>query len=497
MHRLLAIALVTACGVPGVPVLVDAGPLDVRPDPFQGMFDEVAEFPHTNCTPGSLSGFARAGYWPDLGMRTTSDGVLQTFVAGDTDDLIAEHTLAADDLLVRVSAVVWTSGGSAWRLKAIDLCGVDADGTLRGSVVTCEERFIGSLACDPEPVTAALLRRIAGEADGDHLVMLGELRGDWPTGVTANLRVEGDIAVLARGLDGIRIVSVANPAAPVALAHSHSGNRDVSDVELVRGVDGRRYVIAGGKPASQIIDITDPEHPQLVAEVPFAADAVAVEGPVAYFVSEASARIDVYDLSLPPMPKRIARFEPVGSFAWHDVFVAGGIAYLSDTVGAGLHVVDFRDPNHPLELGASSTFAAGTAHEPGLTLVGGASIALDASEGRGSKLRILDGDLAKSTVLDPISEFQLRELQSIHQIVALGSRVYIAHHRDGVRVLDLSVPSAPVQRGYFNTWVPGTGGARFFEGAIGIELARARKRIYVSDSIRGLVILEGDATVFP
>ena len=83
-----------------------------------------------------------------------------------------------------------------------------------------------------------------------------------------------------------------------------------------------------------------------------------------------------------------------------------------------------------------------------------------------------------------------------HNLMAIGSRVYMAHYTDGVRVIDIANPASPTMLGYFNTWVIGTGTCGDL-GTFGIDLDPVRKRIYAADSVRGLVILQGDSTVFP
>ncbi|MEZ4366246.1 MAG: hypothetical protein R2939_08140 [Kofleriaceae bacterium] len=45
------------------------------------------------------------------------------------------------------------------------------------------------------------------------------------------------------------------------------------------------------------------------------------------------------------------------------------------------------------------------------------------------------------------------------------------------------------------TWVEGTGPATSYPDAFGLDLDPARRRIYVADSIRGLLILAADATI--
>ncbi len=81
--------------------------------------------------------------------------------------------------------------------------------------------------------------------------------------------------------------------------------------------------------------------------------------------------------------------------------------------------------------------------------------------------------------------------------MARGERVYMAHYQDGVRVLDISDLSTPTQIGYYNTWSEDRAVAAYFTGAFGIDLDVTSRRIYVADSIRGLLILEGTAALFP
>jgi len=59
------------------------------------------------------------------------------------------------------------------------------------------------------------------------------------------------------------------------------------------------------------------------------------------------------------------------------------------------------------------------------------------------------------------------------------------------------VPEGPKQVGYYNTWIEGSSPGQYFAGALGLDVDRARKRIYVADLARGLMILQGDDTVFP
>jgi hypothetical protein len=500
----LAILFVTGCGEPAA--LPDAAELPsdaLPPDPFAGMFDDPSDFPHQGCTPGSVDGFALAELWPTLGLRTSYAGQLETYAATYLDEEHVPHILTADDLMVRNSHLF----GSHWELNAIDVCSVGADGTLFGYRAACAEPPPGfpDTGCSAFSFTAKPLHRIAGETEGLHLALLGEIGGAWPHRVgenpspSSNVRVDGDFAFVSRFADGLRIVSIANPAAPVEVGHLALPSDWANDLKIVHGTDGRRYVLTASGEAN-IIDATNPADPQLVAQLPFYPHSVFIEGTTAYLVDGTSAAVEVWDLAKPRLPKKLGVWTdptPDNFFSWHDVFVSGGIAYLSDINGTGMHVVDFRDPANPVILAGESAAAFSVLwHSPWLTTVNGKLLAIDGTEFSTPGMRFLDGDPASPTFLAKLGEWSLYDRESTHNVMAIGPRVYAAHYRDGVRVLDISAPASPQMIGYYNTWIEGTGTAGDY-ATFGIDIDPIRKRIYAADSIRGLVILQGDATVFP
>ncbi len=278
--------------------------VDASMDPFAGMYDDPSDFPHTNCTPGSMTGFSLAEYWPGAELRTTfSNGQLDAYLAAYLGEDHVPVLMTADDLVVGHS----TNYGSRWQKTALDICGVDPDGTLRGSIAFCSDSF-GSFPCGARELVASPLHRIAGESEGDHLVRLGEIGSDWP-GSTSNVRVDGDIAFLSRFDDGIRIVSIANPAEPVEIGHFSVPGDYANDLKIVHGIDGRRYVVTAS-PMTNVIDVTDPANPQLVAQLPLFAHSVFIEGTTAYLVTGGSPDVDVWDLSRPRAPKKLASWSP-------------------------------------------------------------------------------------------------------------------------------------------------------------------------------------------
>ena len=109
---------------------------------------------------------------------------------------------------------------------------------------------------------------------------------------------------------------------------------------------------------------------------------------------------------------------------------------------------------------------------------------------RGPAVRAnVDVDPASVEYMQTIGEFKLRETVSIHNIMVVGDRAYVAYYQNGLRVLDISDPTQPLQIAYYNTWDPDTGRGSFYEGALGVDVDPNTGLIYVADSESGLVIL--------
>jgi hypothetical protein len=125
---------------------------------------------------------------------------------------------------------------------------------------------------------------------------------------------------------------------------------------------------------------------------------------------------------------------------------------------------------------------------------GGRPVVLHGDEGMtggadgGAFLRVLEGDTAAGGFINTeIGRYQSRPEVGIHNFMLVGDKVYIAYYHDGVRVVDVSTPTAPTEVAHFNTWDDATAPGGAFEAALGIRVVNGL--IYVADSLRGLVIL--------
>lgn len=496
----VAVVVVAACGDNRSEPAVDAGPADAGVDapdnPFEGEFDGPEDFPRTGCRAGALAGFAESGLYPLLGLRLEpGGGALRTFVADYLGEAEAPHTLTADDLIIRSERFYPSIG--RWGLDVLHVCDIPAPGVLRGHRASCFDDRCG-------PVTRVMderFHRLTGEAEGEGLTLLGELAFARPDAeaVPLNVRVDGDVAYLAMGSAGLRTVSIADPRAPRSVGqYLPSPSNFFNDVKLL-AVGGRRYAVVAGAP-SQIVDVTAPASPQLVAQIAASAHTVAIEGHHAYFVDGAHPRLWIYDLADPRAPVERAAWDAPGvsGFAgFHDLHVTGGVAYLS-TFYRGITIADVSDPAAPRLLGASPADPQQRYwHSPWGFELGGRKLVLNGDEGPFPMLRVLDADPASPTFLGTVGEWSIPGPISLHNVMARGTRAYAAHYLHGVRVLDLSDPAMPRQLGYFNTWREQDAVASPYASAIGLDLDPARRRIYVADTRRGLVILQATAALMP
>ncbi len=364
-----------------------------------------------------------------------------------------------------------------------------ADGTLRGERVVCQAS--GCTVC-----TATLIRAThnAGEGEGARLAMVGELNSPtWGPGYTFNVRVIGTIAYLIRQ-DGLHMIETADPAHPAELGSwSRAGDGYSNDVKLVEA-NGKRYAIIADYP-SDVVDVTDPRMPRLVAQVPVEAHTLFTEsrgGKLYAYFGAYDGKCPVFDISNPEAPVRLGTYDSLGSIV-HDLMIDNGIAYLN-AWEEGFHVVDYTNPSAPMLIGKWPQTPTRTSHSSWAFTSGGKKLALHGEEAYGAHLDIVDVQPGSPTFMTSIGTFKTRDWVSIHNVMVVGGRAYMSYYQDGVRVLDLSDPIKPKQLGYYNTWDPqaDTTSSGFFEGAVGIDVDPARKLVFIADSPRGLIILRDE-----
>jgi hypothetical protein len=309
-----------------------------------------------------------------------------------------------------------------------------------------------------------------------------------------NLVVDGTKVYFA-GIDGMEIIDVANPAAPVAVGH-HDGSWN--DIRVVN--DGTNVVAFlapfRSQQRTQVVNVTNPAAPAMVGLLDEYSHSLFVQdrgGTKELYLATYNESVPKYDVTAPLTPVRKGMAIVPGEVSGvHDLFVAGDTIYANNTT-LGLVAFDtsggFGTSN--VELGR---FTLGYSHASWVGTIGSRKLVLAGDEGMtrtpsgGAHLSILEGDPASPNFMKEIGTYQTRKEVGIHNFEVHGTRVYIAYYHDGVRIVDLSTPEQPQEVAHYNNWIEETAYGDAFEGAVGIR--KAGEYIYVADLERGLLIFK-------
>ena len=252
------------------------------------------------------------------------------------------------------------------------------------------------VACGDSVPNGAQGLRVISVADPAQPVEVGYLK---TPGNAYSVAVEGVFAYVVADRDGLRIISVADPANPVEVGYcdTYGLARDVA-------VDGDyAYVADGDSGGLRIISIADPGHP---VEVGYCdtryAFGVAVSGDYAYVAGDSLGVISVSD---PAEPVEVGGCQlSLGT----GVAVSGHYAYVTDMI-TRLRVVRVADPSHPVEVWRGDPSGAGWG------------------------------------------------------VAVAGSHAYVASGTDGLRVISIADPAHPVEAGYYDV-------TQRFDGANGVTV---------------------------
>jgi hypothetical protein len=437
------------------------------------------------------------GYVTALAMRFDGDPGANTVPLGGTSVPLTQ----------RAQSISATEGDMTDG-RSFELTGVDPDCTLHGAWHRCSQG-----ACYDAALLLKKLVRLP-EAPAHGLTELGEFDGDpgdlwFDAGLAVNVRVTDDVAYVADYWDGLRIVDVSDPAHLVELGHVPaefpSSSEIYNDVKIADDGAGHRYALMGSNVAGVVVvDVTDPTRPAIAGHFGTAAQGGAsdvhtifLDGGKAY-LANIDLGLEIWNVADPASPTKLGAWaldDPSHPFAFpHDLYVEGDRAYVNYWDG-GMAVVDVSDPTAPRSVGTFAGYGEHTSHSNWVTTIGARRIAVHGDEQWGAHVHVVDVTEGTDAFATSIGEWQTRPEVSVHNIMAFGSTAIMAHYQDGVRVLDLSDPTAPRQVAWFDTW-PGYDpryGDSFYEAAVGIDVDVARQRVYVADTHRGLIVLHLDA----
>lgn len=261
----------------------------------------------------------------------------------------------------------------------------------------------------------------------------------------------GDALYIASDTSGVLVYDISNPAAPRFVRTEPEGRGDVHTLFL----DGDRlYAMSTSLRSTLVFDVSEPLQPRLLTRY-----------------------------SVPP----VQRDGSLGTFlanSPHDAFAYGGRLYIN-SLSDGLAVADVSAAE-PTLLGRY-VYPYAMSHTTVVGTFQGRTVAFEGGETVGAHLRVLD-------VTDPanivkVGEYRLRDLTSIHNMVLVGTRLYVAWYHEGVRVLDVADPSRPREVAHFNTFRESDPRPheQMTEGAMGMHVP-GDGYVYMVETARGLMI---------
>jgi hypothetical protein len=268
----------------------------------------------------------------------------------------------------------------------------------------------------------------------------------WPVDIEA---VEG--VVYAAGREGLELIDVSDPAAPVIVGLVPGGFLG-SDIEVA---DGYVYTAGGGyvDPSTgewyglEVIDVSDPGNPFTVGSAVASGSSIEVVDGLAYLLG---VGLQVVDVSNPVAPTR--RGSLFITNAESTLGVYGGYAYLG-TYGDGLNIVDLTLLDTPTEVGRAEVVdPAGDVEVPNdvAVLNGVAYLAVGEDDYYDPSVPPGDGGLRTYDITDPTAPTPLGGIDTADaalDVEIAAGLAFVAARTDGLRIFDVTNPSAPVDTG--------------------------------------------------
>lgn len=265
-----------------------------------------------------------------------------------------------------------------------------------------------------------------------------------------------DCLYVANGSSGLRVIDVTTPSSPDAIADIRTGDF----VEKVQIVGDYAYV-ANREAGLTILDVSDPGAPVEVGFYDHGDDQhrvyhsynrtldVAVSGDYAFLAENQGLLIlDVSDPFTPVVVSSYAPYCCTGPWPVHDVTLSGDYAYLG--VYSSLSIIDVT-MGWPQEVGS---YYHGYYYARASVSGDHAYIAA-----RSGGLRVVD----VSTPSTPVEVGSYTPSgTNVRDLALSGDYAYLADYTAGLRIVDVSTPSSPVEVSRYDT--PGTALAVDYSG---------------------------------
>ena len=305
--------------------------------------------------------------------------------------------------------------------------------------------------------------------------------------------------------------------------------------------DGREYGVIGSREGTYLIDVTEPEYPNLVEFFPGAWDdatnrdyhdyagylyMVADQGPstlqivdlrslpdtafLVYdsdtlfqrchniFIDSATAHLyacsvkkggngsdmQMYSLDNPIEPELLIAHSAPSRY--HDVYVKNDTAF-ANCEREGMFVFDFTDLSQIELLGSVIEYPDKGYNHSGWTTEDG-HYYFFADETPGSDIKVCDvTDLENIDVVNTFNS-GVNDSSMAHNLLVKGNYLYVSYYHDGVQIYEITDPANPVSVGFYDTFLADDyeGG----KGCWGVYPYLPSGNILASDREKGLFILD-------
>jgi choice-of-anchor B domain-containing protein len=297
-----------------------------------------------------------------------------------------------------------------------------------------------------------------------------------------------EYALLCVRGEGLSIIDISDQPVEVGFVPAMQVGSDAKDVKVF---DYYAVLIKETEPA-QIIDLSDPENPDVVSTIHFGlsiedggAHNSYINGQYLYVIGHDAGGLEIYDLTNPESPQWAGDYI---TYYYHDIYVKDGIAYAAAIYGDGVDILDVSSPSN-VQLLANFNYEGSGAHNCWTTEDRNYIIVGD-EIGDGNWIRIFD--IQDLDNISMVSEYIVDPESAVHNAYVDGNLLYVAHYTEGVRIVDLSNPANPVEIAYYDTYLPNEYG---YKGCWSVFPYFESGKIIASDMQSGLYILEHQQSV--
>ncbi len=242
---------------------------------------------------------------------------------------------------------------------------------------------------------------------------------------------------------------------------------------VMKGVltDSVAFVACLGSSKSEVIEISNPAHPEFATPSPFPKDEglLGARGNLAYVI--APNRLMIYDITNPAKPLKVGecKVEEKSLILWGSSY-SDRLVCIPKVDNFGIYLFDVSVSTSPQFLGTCVTRKGAW-----LTTISGSR--LFAAGGEPNDTSIIEiFDL--SDPRSPVKKGAIKVSTSIRKIAASDSLLFVASDKSGLKIFDVSDPGKPLARGEFAA----KGGAW--------DVAVSGSLVYVAAGEEGLQILD-------